>query len=90
VSLSVASRVSNEVVRPIALPAEESKEIKVIGDNGRVTVNNAMGEQIRIYNVVGQLVADRTLSSDKETIAVPRGILIVKVGDSRTQKVIVK
>jgi hypothetical protein len=91
VRLSLASRVSNEVVRPVPPAAEEvSKDIKVIGGNNQIIINNAMGERVMIFNVVGQPVADKTISSDKETIAAPRGILIVKIGEIKTQKVIVK
>jgi hypothetical protein len=90
VKISVANRVSNEVVRPVPPPEEIRKELTVAGGHSQVIISNAMGERIRIFNVVGQLIADRTLSSDKETIVAPRGILIVKIGDVKTQKVIVK
>ncbi|MDR1153207.1 MAG: DUF6383 domain-containing protein, partial [Bacteroidales bacterium] len=72
-------------------PEEEvSKKITIVGGEGQVAILNAMGERVTIFNVLGQRIADRAMSSDKETISVARGILIVKIGESKTQKVVVK
>ncbi|MDR1116445.1 MAG: T9SS type A sorting domain-containing protein [Tannerella sp.] len=90
VRISLANRVSNEVVRPVPPPEEIRKDIRIIGGDKQVVIQNAMGERVTVFNVVGQLIAAKTLSSDKETIAVPRGILIVKVGNAKTHKVVVK
>jgi hypothetical protein len=90
VRISLASRVSNEVVRPVPPPEEIRKNISIIGGDKQVIIQNAMGERVTIFNVVGQSIAVKTLFSDKETIAVPRGILIVKVGNTKTHKVVVK
>ena len=62
----------------------------MIGGSGQVTVLHAAGMRVTIYNVVGQQVADRVIASDKETIPVSRGILIVKAGEKTTRKVIVR
>jgi hypothetical protein len=88
-TVSVASRVSNETVLP-PKPEETSKKIAVIGGDGQVAVHNALGESVTVFNVLGQRIADKVISSDRETIPVSRGILIVKVGGSVTQKVVVK
>jgi hypothetical protein len=90
VKIATASRVSNEPVAPPKLEEEVSKKITIVGGEGQVAVHNAMGERVTIFNVLGQRIADRVMSSDTETIPVTRGILIVKVGDSKTQKVVAK
>jgi hypothetical protein len=91
VTISEANRVSNEVVPPSVLkPEEAGRNITIIGGDGQVAVNNASGERVTVFNVLGQRVADKIMFSDKETIAVPRGILIVKVGESKTRKVVAK
>jgi hypothetical protein len=91
VTIAVANPVSNEVVPP-SVPKPEAiiKKIIIIGGNGQIAVRNAMGERVTIFNILGQQVADKIMSSDKETIPVPRGILIVKVGESKAQKLIAK
>jgi hypothetical protein len=93
VTISVASPVSNEVIPPpssLPKPEEISRKITIIGGDRQVAVHNALGERVTVFNVLGQPVADKMMSSDKETIAVPRGIMIVKVGESKTQKVVAK
>jgi hypothetical protein len=91
VKIAAADRVSNEPVPPKPpLEEEVSKKITIIGGEGQVDVLNATGEHVTIFNVLGQRIADRVVSSDKETIPVARGVLIVKVGASKTQKVIAK
>ena len=80
--------VSNEVLPPVIKEVE--KTVTIIGESGQLVVKNAMGQQATVFNIVGQQIADRVLSSDNEVIPVSRGIVIVKVGASKTQKVIVK
>lgn len=83
-----ASMVSNEVIPPVV--EEVTKKITVIGGNGQVDIRNATGLRVIVYNVVGQQVADKILTADQETIPVSRGVLIVKIGDKTTRKVIVR
>jgi hypothetical protein len=88
VTVSKASMVANEVLPPVV--EEVTKKVTVIGGNGRVDIRNATGEHVVIYNVVGQQVVDRVIAADSETIPVSRGVLIVKVGEKMTRKVIVR
>jgi hypothetical protein len=87
--IAKASTVSNE---PIPSPEVEKadKKMTVIGGNGQLTFLYAAGERVRVYNVVGQQIADRVIASDRETIAISRGILIVKIGEKMTRKIIVR
>jgi len=84
------SAVSNEVIIIPALPAKEiDNQITIIGHAGTINILHAAGQPVAVYNMLGRLVAQHTLSSDRETIPASRGILIVKVGPV-TRKVVVQ
>lgn len=80
---SVAGPVANEAI-------DAPNTIKVIGGNGDLNILNASGKKVTLSNVLGQAIATRVLSSDNETIAAARGIIIVSVEGERAYKVIVK
>ena len=82
------STVSNEIVKPPVIE-EKSKDMVIIGGTGYINIRNAMGQEVAIYNILGQPVAKKILSSDNESITSARGIMIVKT-NVRTQKVVVK
>ena len=83
------STVSNEIVRPPAVIEEVNKSVSIIGGSGQVAIHNAMGQDVVVYNVLGQAVVKKVLLSDNESVPASRGIVIVKVG-TKTQKVVVK
>jgi hypothetical protein len=87
--IAKGSVVSNETLPPQKIE-EAVKKMTVIGGNGQITLLYAAGERVGVYNVVGQQIADRVIASDQETIAVSRGILIVRIGDKMTRKVVVR
>jgi hypothetical protein len=89
ITISKANMVSNEVIPPPVIE-EVSKKMAIIGGSGQITFLHAEGERVMIYNVVGQQMADRVLTSDNETISASRGILIVKVSGKMTRKVVVR
>ena len=82
------STVANVII-PAAPKEEISREITVTGNTGRIDILNAVGQPVYVYNMLGRLMEQRTLASDRETIPVIRGIHIVKVGPV-TRKVIVQ
>jgi hypothetical protein len=82
--------VANEVISKPSAPQVTRKEITVTGETGKMTVQNAAGCRVQVYNIVGQIIADEIAASDRETIPVSRGIAIVKIGRSVTKKVVVK
>ena len=91
-SSSTIAIVANEVVAaPPLPPAPEAvnNDIAIIGGTGAIDVLNAAGQPLSVYNILGRLVTQRTLATDFETIAVARGILIVKAGPI-TRKVVVQ
>ena len=84
-----SSTVANIVIPPATPPLEEiSHEIDINGQTGEINILNAAGHQVYVYNMLGRLIVQRTLTSDYETIPANRGIHIVKAGPV-TRKVIV-
>jgi hypothetical protein len=82
---------SNEIVLPPSPEGETGpKAVAVTGGKGEIAVLNAAGNRIQVYNIVGQIIADKQVTTDNETIPVSRGIAIVKIGPSVTKKVMVK
>ena len=84
-----SSTVSNEIIVEPPVKEEQNREVMIIGRTGELGVLNASGQELIVFNVLGQPVTKKILSSDNESIPVSRGIMIVKVG-TKTQKVVVK
>jgi hypothetical protein len=82
--------VANGVIPKPAVPEVTQKEITATGGTGSVLVQNAAGYRVQVYNIVGQIIADKIAGSDSEQIPVSRGISIVKIGQSVTKKVVVR
>ena len=59
------------------------------GKDGAVIVKGAEGKNVVIATILGKVVANETINSDNETIAVPAGIAVVSV-DGESFKVVVK
>jgi hypothetical protein len=64
--------------------------VKVISENGAVTILNAAGKSVAISNILGQTVAASVLTSDNARIALPKGIVIVSVEGEAAIKAVVK
>jgi hypothetical protein len=80
--------VSNEIVKPPVIE-EVDRNIYVIGGAGQIAIRNAMGQDVVVYNILGQPIAKKKLLSDNESISASRGIAIVKFGTT-TKKVVVR
>lgn len=63
--------------------------VRVLGGQGSVTILNATGKTVTISNVLGQKF-ERVLTSDRETVTAPKGIVIVAVQGETAVKAIVK
>lgn len=63
--------------------------VRVLGGQGSVTILNAAGKTVTISNVLGQKF-ERVLTSDRETVTAPKGIVIVAVQGETAVKAIVK
>jgi len=64
--------------------------VKVVATEGGVTILNATGKKVVISNILGQAVANTTLTSDNATIAAPKGIVVVAVEGEDAVKAIIK
>ena len=70
------------------ISAEEGT-ISVTATDGAVIIKGAAGKNVIIATILGKVVANKTINSDNETIAVPAGIAVVSV-DGESFKVVVK
>ena len=67
----------------------ENGAVSVVATEGGVIVKGAAGKNVVIATILGKIVANETINSDNETIAVPAGIAVVSV-DGESFKVVVK
>ena len=63
--------------------------VSVTATDGAVVIKGAEGKNVVIATILGKVVANETINSDNETIAVPAGIAVVSV-DGESFKVVVK
>ena len=63
--------------------------VSVVATDGAVVIKGAEGKNVVIATILGKVVANETINSDNETIAVPAGIAVVSV-DGESFKVVVK
>ena len=67
----------------------ENTAVSVVATEGAVIIKGAEGKNVVIATILGKVVANETVNSDNETIAVPAGIAVVSV-DGESFKVVVK
>ena len=75
--------VANEVVPAVT-------EVKVVAENGAVTILNAAGKKVVVSNVLGQTLVNTVLTSDRATVAAPQGVVVVAVEGEAAVKAMVK
>ena len=68
---------------------EANGAVSVTAVDGAVVIKGAEGKNVVIATILGKVVANETINSDNETIAVPAGIAVVSV-DGESFKVVVK
>ena len=79
---------SEDPVSNVVVPATTG--VKVVAENGSVTVLNASGKRVVISNVLGQTVANTVLTSDRATVSAPKGVVLVAVEGEPVVKALVK
>ena len=67
----------------------ENAAVSVVATDGAVIIKGAEGKNVVIATILGKVVANETVNSDNETIAVQAGIAVVSV-DGESFKVVVK
>jgi hypothetical protein len=87
--LNVTKESTIDYGKATAIEAISTESAKVIGNTGSVTILNASGKTVTVTNVLGQTVAKAVLSGNNETIALPKGIVVVKI-DGASSKALVK
>ena len=75
--------VANEVTPAVT-------EVKVVAENGAVTILNAAGKKVVVTNVLGQTLVNTVLTSDRATVAAPQGVVVVAVEGEAAVKAMVK
>ena len=75
----------------IATPIEKvsATNVQLFTSKGSVTVQNASGKKLIISNILGQILVNTIVSSDRSTFAVPAGIIIAVVEGEPSMKGIV-
>lgn len=62
--------------------------IEIFGNNGVITIRTTHRIQVRVFTILGQLVSQSVLNAGTSELHVgSRGIYLVKIGNSITQKV---
>ena len=79
---------SEDPVSNVVVPTTTG--VKVVAENGSVTVLNASGKRVVISNVLGQTVANTVLTSDRATVSAPKGVVLVAVEGEPVVKALVK
>ena len=74
---------------PTANESINAGAVSVTAVDGAVVIKGAAGKNVVIATILGKVVANETVNSDNETIAVPAGIAVVSV-DGESFKVVVK
>ncbi len=91
-NISDAERFNIEVTDEAATANESitaNGAVSVVATDGAVVIKGAEGKNVVIATILGKVVANETINSDNETIAVPAGIAVVSV-DGESFKVVVK
>ena len=78
---------NNEYIKTIA---ETTSNVNVIGGTGCVTIHHAAGKKVMISNMSGQMIVKSIIPSDRSTVSVPAGIVVVSVEGEVSKKIVVQ
>lgn len=68
---------------------KDQAKIKVYSGKGQITIIGAEGKDVRLTNMLGQIISRHKVTSNRETISSDSGIVLVNTGELR-QKVFVR
>ena len=75
----------------VGIDDNNSDNTLIYSVNNNIVVRGAEQQTIRVFDVVGRLVAQRTGSDIEETIAMPAsGVYLVQVGNETARRVVVR
>lgn len=83
------SAFSNQVSTTTGIDAVANGNVSVYTKQSTIYVKGGNGQQIRVYNVVGQCFENKTINSDNYATTLTPGIYMVSVG-GKTTKVVLK
>lgn len=72
-----------------AIAADDEADIEISAHGTGIMVVGATGKAMEVYTTAGQLVGSRVLATGTETVEMPAGIYLVKIG-LKTAKVVVR
>ena len=75
---------------PVSNESINTTDVTVLGGQGKVTILNATNKKVVISNVLGQTIANTTITSDNVTFNAPSGIVVVALEDGTIVKAVVK
>lgn len=62
---------------------QNSSGINVFSNENNIRINGAKNTDCKIFNVSGQLVADRLIQTDDEIVTMPKGMYLIQIGINR-------
>ena len=89
INAAVFTMEDSELIATANESIEANGAVSVTAVDGAVIIKGAAGKNVVIATILGKVVANETINSDNETIAVPAGIAVVSV-DGESFKVVVK
>ena len=78
-----------ENLEETSIHLEKSDSYKIYSIEGSIIIEGAVNESITVYSIDGRLI-NKTVGNTVTTISSGKGLYIVKVGDSKAQKIVVK
>ena len=81
---------SNSVSNKPVNPGNVVSKVVVAAGQRSITIFNAAGKEVAIYDLLGRTIANFKASSGNESVSAPAGIVIVTVEGEKAIKVVVK
>ena len=86
-----ATEITAVFEQAVGIDDVNASNITIFSTNNNIIVRGAAQQTIRVYDLVGRLVAQRTGSDIEETIAMPAsGVYLVQVGNETARRVVVR
>ena len=88
---NVMSMIANFEVETIGIDEVEDETVIIYAESNRIIVRGAENKTVRVFDVVGRLVAQRTAAGVEEVFNMPNtGIYLIKVDNAPARRVVVR